>query len=647
MSERPGEWLAAATVAAWAGAWLARPVPPPVLAVVVLAAIVLRRPVLVVIALLVMTSALGDRAHDGLLPPDDGPFEGMVVLLTDPEPTPDGRLRFEVRTDGRRFLAEVRSPTAAGQLEELLSGERARVRGATRAFVRPMDWATGRHLVGRLRIESVSAVGRGAPHAAAANRFRRLLDDGAASLPAGHRALLAGLVLGDDRAQPPELTADFRAAGLTHLLAVSGQNLVFVLAVAAPVLRRLRLWPRCFASVAAVAAFAFVTRFEPSVVRAAVVATVAIVATTTGRPSGGLRHLAIAVCLLLAVDPLLVHSLGFRLSVAASVGVLTAAPAIIGLLPGPRWFRDGLGVTAGAQLTVAPVLVPAIGAMPLAALPANVAAGPIAGVLMVWGLVAGAAAGLVGGPIAWLLHRPSAAGLVALERVAALAATLPLGHVDLRHIAVLVGAALVAFYVPLPMARLGAGLVVAAVVLAPLRTVPVPGPEPAGWGATVWVDGGVAVVEVRAGASPVEVLDALRRRRVAAVGLVVVRSSQTSTLGVVDAVASRFPVGGIIGPPGLDHADVVVPFPGMRTRVHRLRVVVDELGPPMRVRIGWTPAVGSAGALGPGPPPVRRHRSRPRDGHPQPDPGQLLRRRQLLGLRRVPGQGRPAGRPRG
>jgi competence protein ComEC len=255
-------------------------------------------------------------------------------------------------------------------------------------------------------------------------------------------------------------------------------------------------------------------------------------------------------------------------------------------LPGPRWFREGLAVTTGAQLAVAPVLVPVLGPMPLAALPANIAAGPLAGILMVWGLTAGTIAGVAGGTVAGLLHVPSGLGLWALERVAALGASLPLGVVDLRHVAAVALAGALASRVS-GWGRAAAAGLLGAAVLAPMLT-PVPqGELPAGYGATVWVDGPMAVVDVDARASPVDVLDALRSRHVAAVGLVVVRAARPTTAAVVEAIESRFPVGAVIGPPGLAVPDTVVPPDGFRAVVGRLEVMVDRAGPPLRVRIGW------------------------------------------------------------
>ena len=581
--------VVALAVAAWIGASVAVQPSPGVLlaATVACAAVAWSRRVrlaAVGLGLALLTSVLGARALAGLEPAVTGEVEATVTLGTDPEPTATGRVRVEVRLDGRRLLAEARTPAAMDALAPRLAGDRLVVRGVVEAFeVRP-GWTVARHLAGRLRIESVVAVGGGAPHASAANGLRRILDRGASSLPPRHRALLAGLTLGDDRAQPAELTADFRASGLTHLLAVSGQNLVLILAVAGPLLRRLRLWPRFLVAVGLVAAFAFLTRFEPSVVRASFVAVVALWATTSGRPSGGLRHLALAVCGLLVVDPLLTRSIGFRLSVAACLGVLLLAPPIIGRLPGPRWVREALGMTAGAQLAVAPVLVPTFGAMPLAALPANVAAAPLAGALMVWGVTAGVAAGVAGGAVAAVVHIPSAVGLWALEHVAALSAALPLGHVDLRHVAVLVVASLL--LARRGPARWAGALLLALALSSPATTHVPPGSAPAGWAATVWSDGPVAIVDLEAGASGVEVLDVLRRRRVQVVALVVVRSSRPQLAGVVDAIRARHPVHAVLAPEGAPIAEHVAPRSGFTTRVAGFEVEITSSTPVLRASIG-------------------------------------------------------------
>ncbi|MFP5578981.1 MAG: ComEC/Rec2 family competence protein [Acidimicrobiia bacterium] len=580
-------------VAAWAGATRAAPVPPTLLVALGLTFAVVAwvggRPrmqvVLAGLALAALTSLLGARSLAGLDPRTTGDVETTVALVTDPEPTPTGRVRAEVRLDGQRLMAEARAPAAIEALAPLLAGDRVLVGGVVEAYEHRSEWTVSRHLAGRLRVESVVAVGQAAPHASAANGLRRLLDRGASSLPDRHRSLLSGLTLGDDRAQPAELTADFRASGLTHLLAVSGQNLVLVLAVAGPVLRRLRIWPRFVVALGLVASFAFVTRFEPSVVRAAFVAGVALWATTSGRPSGGLRHLALAVAGLLVVDPLLTRSIGFRLSVAACLGVLLLSGPVVARLPGPRWAREALGLTIGAQLAVAPVLVPTFGAMPLAALPANVAAAPLAGALMVWGVTAGVVAGIAGGLVATILHLPSRIGLVALEQVAALSSALPLGHVDLRHVAAVALAAVLLTRARARPRAVGAMLLVTALLAPALDRVP-SGSAPAGWAATVWSDGPAAIVDLEAGASGVEVLDVLRRRQVHVVALVIVRAPRPELATVVEAIRARLPVQTVLAPDGSTVADHAVPRPGLVAEVAGFEVQVVSTAPSLRVRIG-------------------------------------------------------------
>ncbi len=626
---RGGGDLGAVAVAAttWVGATWARPVATGVIGAVVVAVVVgtgrrgAGRAVLVAVLLAGAAGVLAQRSLDGLRIPAavhaDADAEGpwpvtwTATLVTDPDPTPDGRTRVDVRAEGRRWWAEARAPAAVAVVGAASAGDRILVRGTVADWVERPDWATGRHLAGRLRIESVDAVGRPGPAAAAANGFRALLARGAASLPERHRALLAGLTLGDDRAQPPTLAADFRAAGLTHLLVVSGQNLALVLLVAAPVLARLRLWPRFVASAGLVLAFAAVTRFEPSVVRASAVAGVVLWATLSGRRSTGVRHLAVAVTGLLLVDPLLTRSIGFRLSVAACLGVLVLAPPIVARIPGPRWVAGGLGLTAGAQLAVAPVLVPTFGAVPLASLPANVVAGPLAAATVTWGLTGGVVAGLSPPPVAAAIHVPTGVLLGALEATAAAGAAAPLGEVDLRHVAVsALAAALLALAgrscgtgpardaaptdgrrsgraaaVAGPVRVAAGALVAACLVLPGVRPVP-RGAVAAGWAATVWSDGPAAVVDIDDGADPEAVLGALRRRRVRTVPLVVVRAARPELADVVAAVADRFPVGTVLAPASHRLPTARVPAPGERWRVGGTEVVVDAVEPTLRVRIG-------------------------------------------------------------
>lgn len=215
---------------------------------------------------------------------------------------------------------------------------------------------------------------------------------------------------------------------------MSGQNVAFVLTLAGPALRRLGIGWRWGATLALLGGFALLTRFEPSVLRASAMAAVACTAGGLGRPTSRARLLALAVAGLVVLDPLLVHAVGFQLSVGACIGILALAPRIAERLPGPRALADLLAVTLAAQVGVAPVLVPTFGGLPLAALPANLLAVPAAGPLMAWGLSAGLLAGLVGPPFDRLLHLPTGWLVAWVAGVARSAAALPLGQLRTPHL---------------------------------------------------------------------------------------------------------------------------------------------------------------------------------------------------------------------
>jgi competence protein ComEC len=435
--------VAAGAFVVTVGAWWSPPVPLAVASSAVALALALRRPVLVVLAAGLLASALGHRGWAGTAPVPAGPWSGEATLMTDPEPLASG-VRAIVEVDGARVEAAAFG-AAARRLAPRLAGERVQIEGRLRP-PQP-DWAARlavRHVRGRLAVEEVGAWRRGTVPSTVANSLRRLLERGAASLPAEQRSLLSGLVLGDDRYQSKEMKDAFAAAGLTHLLAVSGQNVAFVLLAVSPLLRRVRIRARLLGTVAVLAFFALLTRFEPSVLRATTMAGAAALASTVGRPTSRLRALALALSGLLLVDPLLAHSLGFQLSVAATAGIVLLGPRIAALIPGPRWVALPLSVTLAAQLATAPLIVATFGPVPLASVPANLLAAPAAGAVMTYGLAVGTVAGLCPPVVAGLLHLPTGLMLWWVAAVARRAAALPLPTLGWRGISGAVGLGLVA-----------------------------------------------------------------------------------------------------------------------------------------------------------------------------------------------------------
>lgn len=521
MSDR---WVYALLAGAVAGALLARPIPILVVvcATVTASATWRRAPVACCLAAALLTSFLAARAWSGLdLPAREArAVDGVAVLRSDPAPSFGGVRVVLSLGDGRRAVADVRG-APAGVLRPMLAGERVEVAGRLRPLEgRARDLLAARHIGARLDVVSLRRLDEGGPAVRFANSLRRTLDRGARGLPEGRRELFLGFVLGDDRNHRPAVVDDFRASGLSHLLAVSGQNVAFVLLLAAPVLSRMRLWPRLAVTLGILATFALVTRAEPSVLRACVVAGVAAAAFTSGRPQSSLRLLAVAAVLLLVADPLLVHSLGFRMSVAASAGILVLCDPIRRWVRGPGAVRDAFAVTISAQAGVLPVLLPTFGGVPVVSLLANALAVPAAGAVMVWGIVAGLPAGLLPDPFAAWLHVPTSLLVGWVGGVARVSAGLPLGQVTFAHAVVAAGAALVCLSARAHprVVRAGAAVAVVALAVAPAAGVQRQARKPLDGvaitkGARVWRGDGATVVLV-GNAQTGRLLEALRRKGV-------------------------------------------------------------------------------------------------------------------------------------
>ena len=338
--------------------------------------------------------------------------------------------RLEAIEDGRArgTVLVVAQRPAAERLRLLEAGESAGLVGYFRALdagERRWRW---RHVAAVFVAHDLVEAGPAKPSALrTANSFRHRVLAGGNRLGETDRALVAGFLVGDDRGLPAQVAADFRAAGLSHLLVVSGANVTLALAFVAPLLRRFALFGRLAGGLAVLVLFCAMTRFEPSVLRAAGMSGLALLAAFVGRPVTGLRLLALTVTGLVLIDPFLVHSLGFGLSCGASAGILLLSGPLLRALPGPRLIRDPLAVTAAAQVGVAPIALPAFGYLPLVALPANLAAVPAAAALSVWGLGSGVVGGVLGdgaGPAA-LLGVPTALLAGWIRTVARLAARCP------------------------------------------------------------------------------------------------------------------------------------------------------------------------------------------------------------------------------
>jgi competence protein ComEC len=319
---------------------------------------------------------------------------------------------------------------------------------------------------------------------------RAALRESVAGRPADQRALVPALVDGDDVGLDPALAADFRTTGLTHLMAVSGTNLTLVVGFLLVLARWMGVRGRWLhlVGVLGIVGFVLLARTEPSVLRAAAMGGVGLLALGRNGRQRGTRALGVALVALLLVDPGLATSVGFALSVLATGGILLLAPGWRDALSGwlPRWLAEAIAVPAAAQLACTPVVAAISGQVSLVAVAANLLVAPAVGPATVLGL-AGGVLGLVWAPLGPLAGTPAGWCVAWIVTVARRGAALPVAALDwgtgAAALAVLTlltaGIALAAPYL---LRRRGTGLACCGVlVLVILVRAPTPGWPPAGW----------------------------------------------------------------------------------------------------------------------------------------------------------------------
>ena len=325
----------------------------------------------------------------------------------------------------------------------------------------------------------------------AASVVRHSVRDAVAGRPAEQRALVPALVDGDDTGLDPALADDFRATGLTHLTAVSGTNLTLLVGFLLVLARWIGVRGRGLRVIAAlgIVGFVLLARTEPSVLRAAAMGTVGLMAMSANGRQRALRGLGVAVVALLLVEPGLAVTAGFALSVLATAGIVLLGPPWRDALARwmPRWLAEAIAVPTSAQLACTPVVAAISGQVSLVAVAANLLVGPVVGPATVLGLTGGLV-GLVSDTVAGWLGTAAAWCVAWVVLVARHGAAAPVAAIDWGTGAVALG---LLTLVVLAIALLGPRLVAhpligVPVVLVLLGAALVRLPTP-GWPGDDWV----------------------------------------------------------------------------------------------------------------------------------------------------------------
>ena len=438
---------------------------------------------LVAAALVLAGSAVGDarlRALDNAstLIGEGRTINARAHLVTRPRPSAFGASA-EARLAtgsfaGARVLLRFADRSAPVLSHRTEIGAELALAGRLRRPVREQEasfdfaaYLRRRGIAGELHVDRVRATGgRRGGVAGALDRLRGRAERAvSAGLPDSDAALALGMVLGEDEQINTATRDDWRDSGLSHLLAVSGQNVMLLMALALPLLVAAGLGPRGrgVALLCLVALYVPLAGAGPSLQRAGVMGAAGIAAMTLSRPSSRWYALLLAAAVTLALNPRACADPGWQLSFIAVAGILIAGRSLAASLrriaqelAGPPsgaapagtgrpaalaraaldGVCEGIAITVAATLATAPLLAYHFGSVPLAGLPANLLALPAVAPAMWLGMVK-AALGLAApllpasGGLAEALGPLTRMPIAYLDGLAERCATLPGGRLEL------------------------------------------------------------------------------------------------------------------------------------------------------------------------------------------------------------------------
>jgi competence protein ComEC len=343
------------------------------------------------------------------IPESDGPWIARVESVGAPR---DGS---QVATLRLESDPEVAIAATLPRYPAIEPGSRVSVDGAIRP---PPDGGYGDYLrrtgvAGTIRSRSLEVLAGGRDDASGMlERLRRHAASAlAAAIPEPEAGLASGIVIGLRDRVDRDLAADFTTVGASHVVAISGWNIAIVAACVAALCGRLSRRRRAFVTVAAIVTYVAFAGASASVVRAAAMAGVVLLARESGRAGRAAAALGWAALLLLIVDPRLVSDAGFQLSSLATAGILAWATPFGAWLAArasrlPGWLTECLAVSLVAQMATLPVVLLSFGRLAIVSPVVNLGVVPLVAPAM-----AACAVALLGG-LATVAGAPAAVATI-------------------------------------------------------------------------------------------------------------------------------------------------------------------------------------------------------------------------------------------
>lgn len=203
--------------------------------------------------------------------------------------------------------------------------------------------------------------------------------------------ILNGMLIGETNGISDKVIDDFKNSGITHLLAVSGSNIVLVIVISKFIFSKIFGKKHSWVFIISfIIFFVCVSGASPSVVRAALMAILEILAGLLIKKSNSINNLFLSALIILLINPVSIINVGFILSFAGTIGILLLSEQISKKLK--KYIKidmllENLSVTLSAQIILFPIMAYFFNSISLISLITNLLVLPISSILTVMGLM--------------------------------------------------------------------------------------------------------------------------------------------------------------------------------------------------------------------------------------------------------------------
>jgi len=189
-------------------------------------------------------------------------------------------------------------------------------------------------------------------------------------------SLMMGIIFGQDRLFSEKFDSNVRMAGVSHIVAASGYNITILILAGSKLLKFLPLKLRLFLLLFLIWGFCILSGLSPSIVRACIMTSIALIAMILGKKNTIHISLPLAALIFVLIEPKIVFNVGFQLSVVATLGLVYLQPALSNIWKkifkkSSGFVEDTLLTTLSCTLTTLPITIYTFGTVSIWAVVAN------------------------------------------------------------------------------------------------------------------------------------------------------------------------------------------------------------------------------------------------------------------------------------